>query len=337
MKLNYKFFCGIDVSKATLDFEICNQERSKISSGKLDNSEKSINKWFKRLLSELDCDKDQLLICLEHSGIYSNILCYSLLRLGACFALESPLNVKLTLGLTRGKDDQIDAGRLADYANRHSDKIRLFTANNIVAAELKQLLSYREALVTRKAAEQAQINEYALFYSKRIIDLMKADYRKRLKLLADQIESIDQNINDFILSHQQLSEQYKLLKSVDGIGPVLAATLIAYTSAFTSIKDPRAFACYAGVAPFRYVSGTSLNSKNRVSHRANKRLKSLLHMAALTTVNSNNELNQYYRRKVSEGKNKMLVLNNIRNKIIHRAFAVIKHKKPYERITLSFG
>ena len=75
MKLNYKFFCGIDVSKATLDFEICDQQGSKISSAKLDNSEKSVTKWFKKILMELGCDKDQLLICFENSGTPSKRPC----------------------------------------------------------------------------------------------------------------------------------------------------------------------------------------------------------------------------------------------------------------------
>ena len=65
---------------------------------------------------------------------------------------------------------------------------------------------------------------------------------------------------------------------------------------------------------------------------ANKKLKSLLHLAALSASRHSNELRAYFKRKVSEGKNKMLVLNNIRNKIVLRIFACVRRGQKYENI-----
>ena len=89
-------------------------------------------------------------------------------------------------------------------------------------------------------------------------------------------------------------------------------------------------ACYAGVVPFENQSGTSLLKKPRVSFLADKESKSLLHMGAMSAIRLDNDLRSYYRRKVKEGKNKMSVLNAVRNKIIHRVFAVVKNQVPYE-------
>lgn len=106
--------------------------------------------------------------------------------------------------------------------------------------------------------------------------------------------------------------------------------MIAYTDGFHRFTDPRELACHAGVAPFERSSGSSVRGRTQVSHQANKTLKTLLHMAALANVQRAGELQVYFRRKVEEGKKPILVVNAIRNKIVHRVCAVIRNSKPYE-------
>lgn len=53
-------------------------------------------------------------------------------------------------------------------------------------------------------------------------------------------------------------------------------------------------------------------------------------MAAMSAIQKENDLQHYYQRKVAEGKNKMSVLNAVRNKLIHRIYAVIKQQKMYQ-------
>jgi transposase len=81
--------------------------------------------------------------------------------------------------------------------------------------------------------------------------------------------------------------------------------------------------CHAGVAPFEYRSGSSVRGKTRVSQHARLRLKSVFHLGAMSVIQMNGELRDYYRRKVGEGKNKMLVLNAVRNKLIHSVCSVV--------------
>ncbi|WP_029038028.1 transposase, partial [Salinimicrobium xinjiangense] len=93
----------------------------------------------------------------------------------------------------------------------------------------------------------------------------------------------------------------------------------------------RKFACHIGVAPFSFHSGTSQRSKNKVSHRANKKLKTLFHMAALSAIKMKGELRDYFERKIAEGKNKMTVVNAVRAKLINRIFALIRENRQYEK------
>jgi len=89
-----------------------------------------------------------------------------------------------------------------------------------------------------------------------------------------------------------------------------------FTNDFEDFDDPRKFACHTGAAPFPYASG--------------KFIKGILSAAAEAASKSNSRLGAYFRRKMEEGKPKTLVLNNLRNKIIHIAFALIRTEKAYE-------
>ena len=60
--------------------------------------------------------------------------------------------------------------------------------------------------------------------------------------------------------------------------------MIVVTEGFTRFDNARQFNCYAGLAPFQYTSGSSQHSKARVSHRANKEMKALLHLAAMAVI-----------------------------------------------------
>ena len=112
--------------------------------------------------------------------------------------------------------------------------------------------------------------------------------------------------------------------SIPGVGKVVSWTMIAKTEGFKKITDPRKMACYSGVVPFEHQSGTSVYRKPRVSMFADKDIKSILHLAAMSAIRLKNDLQCFYHRKVKEGKNKMSVLNAVRNKIIHLIFAIIK-------------
>ncbi len=72
--------------------------------------------------------------------------------------------------------------------------------------------------------------------------------------------------------------------------------------------------------------------KTMVSNMANKKVKMLLHLSALVAIRYNQEIKDYYRRKVTEGKkNKMSVINADRNKLILRIFAGVNRDREYEK------
>jgi len=122
---------------------------------------------------------------------------------------------------------------------------------------------------------------------------------------------------------------YTLLTSIKGIGVILAANIMVTTICFTKFDDSRKYACYCGTAPFKYSSGTSIKGRTKVSQMANKKMKALFNLAALSAIRHDPELKLYFDKRKANGANGMSTINIIRNKIIHRVFAVIKRGTPY--------
>ena len=146
-----------------------------------------------------------------------------------------------------------------------------------------------------------------------------------------QLIAVENQINQLINADERLLELETIITSVDGVGPITAWAMIIATNQFRSIREGRKFACYAGVVPFDHQSGTSIKGRPRLSPFANKNMKQLLHLSALSATVMKGELNDYYNRKVAQGKNKMLVLNNIRNKLVLRVFACVNQNRKYEK------
>ena len=112
---------------------------------------------------------------------------------------------------------------------------------------------------------------------------------------------------------------------------ITAANVIVATGEFQGIQEVKKFACYAGIAPFEHCSGSSIRGKTRVSKMANMTIKKLLHLAAMSAIQFCSEIKAFYHRKVAEGKNKMSVINAVRNKLISRVFSCVKNKRMYQK------
>jgi transposase len=327
-----KIVIGIDVSKEKLD--LCLQLGEKPSKDwELSNTTPAIKSSLKTLLKELSCETSEVLVCAEHTGQYTYPLCCACDELGLYLWLENPAQLKHSSGVVRGKNDRMDARKIAAYAYRFQDKARAFSLPEKNIASLKQLISERDMYIGDKAKYQGQFTDQKRFMNPQDYQRKSARLKKLMTGLEESIAIIEQEIQDLIDNDDTLSNQHKLLCSVDGIGERTALKMIVATNAFRDFDDHRKFSCHAGVAPFQYTSGSSIRSKNRVSNRADKSIKSLLHMAAMVvaTRQKEGELRDYYQRKVEEGKNKMAVLNAVRAKLIARMFAVIKNNRPYEK------
>ena len=328
---------GIDISKEKLN--ICLRKGTQtVREEEIKNTVAAIKKCVKRIEKENGVTKDDMLVCAEFTGRYIYPLACACDEMGLFLWMEDPTRIKNSFGVTRGKDDRVDARRIAEYAFRFSDKAVAYEMPDKTLASLKNLLSDRDTLSADRRKYEMQLHDQKGYMAPEDYARKKRSWSAVVKTLDKQIALIDDEIRRLVESDEKIKHQTELLKTVDGVGDRIAVSMVVLTMAFTRFETPRQFNCYAGLAPFRYTSGKSIYSKSKVSQRANKHIKSLLHLAAVSVAThmKSGEYKDYYKRKTEEGKHPMCVLNVIRAKLVNRMFAVVKRDEAYQRNYKSF-
>jgi hypothetical protein len=214
------------------------------------------------------------------------------------------------------------------YSVRNIDKLRLSSMTEMEIQQLKLLFTEREKVMKSIHLFESS-KENIGFTSKEVYKMVNSINSKTINHLKKTLKELEAKMKEIIKSHTVLNQQFKLIQSVPGVGQQTAIYFLISTKGFNAFDSARKFSCYAGVAPFEYSSGSSIKGRTKVNHLADKKIKSLLQMCALSAIKYDPQLKEYYNKKKEEGKNKMLVLNNIRCKIIGRIFAVINRQTPY--------
>jgi transposase len=160
-------------------------------------------------------------------------------------------------------------------------------------------------------------------------DLIIQSQQELIKNFDKQIQNLMSEIKMIIKHQPALNQNFLLLQSIKGVGKILALTIIIKTNNFNRFINARKFACFCGTAPFDHSSGTSIRKKTRVSHLADKQMKTLLDLSAKSAIQYDKELREYYLKRIQNGKSKMSTINVVRNKILYQMFAVVKRQTPF--------
>lgn len=326
----YSFFIGSDISKDVIDVAFYEGNRS-VYLGEFSNSISGFKQFVMQLKKHTNAPKSSWFICFENTGVYSKALLEWLFSQGIPCREENALKISKSLGLRRGKDDQVDAKNICQYAFEKRSSIQASTLSKPLIVKLKRLLSRRDFLVRQKQSLDVTLKDQKRAMDPDLFELFASRNTILIQEFSAQIKEIEAMIEEQMKEDDQVSANHTLAKSVVGIGDITAAYMIAYTENFTCFEDSRKFACYSGVAPFPNQSGKWIG-KTKVNHMANKKIKSLLSNCVNAAVMHDKELRVYYQRKIAEGKEKGVVLNAVKNKIVHRVFAVIKRQSPYVRL-----
>lgn len=327
----FKNFVGVDISKTWFDAALIRSaEPSKIIHQQFLQTQdgyKKMQQWLHDHDVALD---DDTLFCMEYTGIYNTGLVTYLVAQHAQLWVEMPLRIKRAGGLERGSDDRSAAFKIAWYALRYHDQAKLWKPADSSIEKIKHLITQRERIITsikHLTVPAEELKECGCLQDAKMMDKLQQPAIKALKKTKLGIEAL---ITKTIKQDEELNNKIQLIQSVSGIGTVTATALLVYTKGFTAFKNAKELACYCGVVPFNKTSGSSVKYKPSVSPFANMKLKKLLHLCAMSAIQNNKEMKQYFEKKVKEGKNKMSVINAVRNKLIHRVFAVVRDGRMFE-------
>jgi len=313
---------GVDVSKDTLDFALT-LDGERFSMRTFSNDKKGHKAAWEWLSEEAG---GPWRLALEATSAYHKAFVAFFSGLGA---RPLVLNPKQARDLARGlgvlrKDDATDARVLAMCAVM---AWREPEALPDAASETLQELSRRLDVLARLAAdERKRLQKPGA--GKGLLESV----RRHLKWLVKEIERLEGEWLEAVVGCPRLFRAYSLALGVPGVGHKTARVVVSELYAAQRQRTVRQCAAYAGLAPHERTSGTSLRRPGRTVSTGNKRLRSALYMAAVSTLRHDAECRDLYLRVTGQGEHAKVGIVAVMNKLLRRIAAVVERGTPYVRI-----
>ena len=327
-----KNYLGIDVSKLSFDLALMTVKKGvkeSVLTTQFDNNAMGLKAFEAYLVEQAVTFDENTLFVIENTGIYHRLIWEFCTTHLLPVYIGNAADLKWSFGIARTKNDKVDSIRLCDYKYKNREDLKLTRALNKGFITLKDLLSNRSKLLSQKNAIQQTLNELKTSNDKVTQKLMETVNKAALDGLKKSIILIETEMHKIVKSDAEVLANYNLMISVSGIGKITSIFLFCCTNNFAIKVSGKQLASYAGVVPCEHTSGTSVKGRNKVSHMANKELKSILSMGALSAVEAYPEFGDYYERKKKEGKHHLQIINAVKNKLLLRVVSVVNSKTPY--------
>ena len=332
-----KIVVGIDISKEKIDVSAIDVRESQTGMVKLDyqvfeNRPLGFRRmlvWARHLIKGIGLE--DILFCCETTGGYDRCLCDYIYAKGLYIWREGALQIKRSMGVRKGKDDKADSLMIAEYAMRHMDKAVMYETPSETIRELKALFLYRHKLVQEKAEKKVRSSHLDDTAAKsKSMRFILRDAKKSVKALEKSIKECEKQIMELIEGDEDLKRNYGHIVSIKGISIVNATAMIACSNNFKGITTANKMASYYGVASFREQSGTSVDKKACVKYYSSSLLRATITQAAEWTIKENGIYHDYYLRLKADGKPYGIIINNVKNKLIHLVYSLVTNGIDYE-------
>ena len=234
--MKFNSFIGVDVSKLWLDISLITVD-GEVVELQCENTVSALEKVFTELFSSNGLLKEDVLICAEYTGHYSNPLKVFCLQNDYSLWLESGAEIKLRSGVVRSKSDKVDALRIASYAKRYIDKAKLQTIDDESLEELCFISSERDMYIKERAKYKAQLKDLPDYINPKLFNAREKRFKKQVRSLSKIISQLDEYIEQLINKSEVLTRQFKQLQSIQGVGPKVALETIIATKGFKKFDN----------------------------------------------------------------------------------------------------
>jgi transposase len=268
-------------------------------------------------------------ICLEATGAYHLDLALALDAAGLAVMVVNPKAAKRFAEAlaTRNKTDAVDAGVLAQFAQR----MPFEPWQRPAAAALELRACARRLTALTQARTQAKNQLHALSQSASTPAVVLDDVRLTISQCDAQIAALRAWACTFIDSDQALKDVYELLVGVKGIAAASAVQLMGEILALPEDMRAKQWVAQAGLDPRQSVSGSSVNKKPRIGKAGNRYLRQALYMPALSAARHDPHVQGYYRHLIeNRGLKKLQAICAVMRKLLHAIHGMLKTRKPFE-------
>lgn len=307
---NTAVFVGIDVSKATLDFAI----RPTGEHGQVANTSEGIGGLVTKLK-----DWKPSLIVLEATGGYETTVTAMLAGAGLPVAVINPRQGRdFAKSIGRlAKSDRIDAAMLARFGEAIRPEVRALPDEQ--TQQLQAILVRRRQLIEMLVAEKNRLLMTPALLQDRL--------QKHITWLEEELDQLDQDLHDRLQHSPVWREKENLLRSVKGVGPVTATTLLAELPELGQL-DRKKIAALVGVAPFERDSGQMRGHRAIWGGRAC--VRNALYLATLTASRFNPIIRAHYQHLLQLGKLKKVALVACMRKLLTILNAMIRSNTSWQ-------
>ena len=302
-------YIGIDVSGSTLDVAI----HDTTEHFSVDNETTAIDQLVQRLIA-----LNPTLIVMEATGKLELAVLKALCQAGLPAVAVNPRQVRNFAKATgkHAKTDRIDAFVIAHFGAVIQPVVR--PLNDVQTEQLQALLLRRAQLIDMLVAEKARLE--------RAHAAAKESLNDHIKWLKQQLTVADRDIDSFMRSSPAWRQKEDLLRSVPGIGPGAAATLIAFMPQLGSLNR-REIAALTGVAPFNCDSGKHHGKRRIQGGRAI--VRRALYMACIPALRFNPVIRAFYDRLRKAGKPFKVAITACIRKLIVTLNAMVHNSTPW--------
>jgi transposase len=310
---------GVDIAKKKFDVTLLNEK-----GGKRRKTLANTPAGFQALSTWLQRHTNAAIhVCMESTSVYWEDLAEYLHEAGHQVSVVNPVRIKgyAMSQLRRSKTDALDGDIIADFCR--TQKPKLWTPPTKKQKKLRSLVRHLETL---KKSRTQQRNRLHVCRD----DEVKESLEAVLAVLDSQIEQVKKRVRALVNEDPDLKEKKELLESIKGFGEKTAIHILAEMYDLDKYENAKAVAADVGVTASHYSSGSSVRRRSKMSRMGKASIRGALHFPAITAMQHNPVIKKLVKRLEARGKLNSVIRVAVMRKLMHIAYGVLKHKKPFD-------